>query len=112
MSEALDTVSPTSTEGLSLGNCVRCGGTVDVRTRHLIIDGPAVLTFCSQVCATRRGEAVTPPPPPMRPRSRLRPLMHLAIGVPMLVFTSGYLPPTLQSTASTAAAATASAPTP
>jgi len=108
MSEALDTISPPSSDGLSLGNCTRCGGPVDVRTRHLIIDGPAVLTFCSQVCATRRGEAVTPPPPPLRPRySPLRHLLHLAVGVPMLVFTSGYVPPKLQSTASTAAAASA-----
>src|SRR6476620_11488185 len=74
MSEALDTISPPSSDGLSLGNCTRCGGPVDVRTRHLIIDGPAVLTFCSQVCATRRGEAVTPPPPPLRPR--YSPLRH------------------------------------
>jgi hypothetical protein len=107
MSEALDTISPPSSDGLSLGTCARCGGSVDVRTRHLIIDGPAVLTFCSQVCATRRGEAPTPPPPPLRPRySPLRHLLHLAVGVPMLVFTSGYVPQKLQSTASTAAAAT------
>src|SRR4051812_19070198 len=107
MSEALDTVSTPSSDGLSLGTCARCGGPVDVRARHLIIDGPAVLTYCSQVCATRRYEAVTPPPPPMQPRySPLRHLLHVAVGIPMLVFTSGYLPPKLQSTATPSAAAT------
>src|SRR5690242_18627407 len=94
MSEALDTVSPPSTsDGLSLGTCARCGGPVEVRSRHLIIDGPAVRTYCSQSCATRRGE-ITPPPPPMRRRySPFRQLLHVAVGLPMLVFTSGYVPP-------------------
>jgi len=76
-----------------------------VRSRHLIIDGPAVRTYCSQSCATRRGE-VTPPPPPMRPRySPFRQLLHVAVGLPMLVFTSGYLP-----TAKTADSAPAKLP--
>jgi hypothetical protein len=94
MSEALDTDSPPSPDGLSLGLCARCGGPVEVRSRHLIIDGPAVRTYCSQYCATKRGE-LTPPPPPMRPRySPLRGLLHVVVGVPMLVFTSGYVPDT------------------
>ena len=91
MSEAIDTISQPQTDGLSLGNCARCGGPVDVRTRHLIIDGPAVRTFCSQLCATKPAEPapVAAPPPP----SRLHHLLRIAVGVPMLVFTSGYTAP-------------------
>jgi len=111
MSEALDTFSQQLTEGLSLGNCARCGGPVDVRTRHLLIDGPAVRTFCSQVCATKPVEVVAAPPPP--PRSPLRHLLRIAVGVPMLVFTSGYTQPTSSAPAlSTAPLAIAAPVTP
>lgn len=92
MSEAIDTFSQLPAEGLSLGTCARCGGPVDVRTRHLMIDGPAVRTFCSQLCATKPVEVVTLAEPPA-PRTPLRHLLRIAVGVPMLVFTSGYTQP-------------------
>ena len=92
MSEAIDTFSPAANEGLSLGNCARCGGPVDVRTRHLVIEGPAVRTFCSQACVSAPVELAPPEPPPRR-RSPAHHLLGLAVGVPMLAFTSGYTPP-------------------
>ncbi|MCU1281835.1 MAG: Peptidase [bacterium] len=92
MSEALDTFSPTMNPVRSLGTCARCGGPVDVRTRHLIIDGPAVRTFCSQSCATTPVEVIVPIEPPRRP-SRLRHVVRIAVALPMLVFTSGYTAP-------------------
>jgi hypothetical protein len=97
MSEAIDTVSQPQTDGLSLGNCFRCGGPVDVRARHLIIDGSTVRTFCSQQCAAKPAEVepVTAAPP----RSRLSHLLRIAVGVPMLVFTSGYTAPHAPATA-------------
>jgi murein DD-endopeptidase MepM/ murein hydrolase activator NlpD len=76
---------------------------VDVRTRHLMIDGSAVRVFCSQHCATE--PAVTEPEPP-KPRSRLRHLARVAVGVPMLLmFTSGYTPPADPVTTSSSVAA-------
>ncbi len=92
MSEALDTFSAPPPDGRSAATCARCGGPVDVRTRHLTIEGPAVRSFCSEACAS--GPVELAPPLPADPRySPLRHLLHLAIGVPMLVFTSGYTPP-------------------
>jgi peptidase M23-like protein len=91
MSEALDTFSAPSPGG-SLGTCARCGGPVDVRTRHLVIEGPAVRSFCSEACASGPVE-LAPAPLPAAPRySPLRTLLHVAIGLPMLAFTSGYTP--------------------
>jgi murein DD-endopeptidase MepM/ murein hydrolase activator NlpD len=93
MSEAFDTISPTvNPPGRSLGTCARCGGPVDVRTRHLMIEGPAVRTFCSQRCAVTPIAVVVPPEPPRR-RSPLRHVARIAVGLPMLVFTSGYTVP-------------------
>ncbi|HWE31077.1 MAG TPA: M23 family metallopeptidase [Polyangia bacterium] len=90
MSEAIDTISPLPTDGLSLGTCARCGDPVDVRTRHLIIDGPAVRTFCSQACATKPAELAPAPSPPRRARAQH--LLRIGVALPMLVFTSGYTP--------------------
>ena len=93
MSEAIDTtpLPPPTTSPLSLGTCARCGGPVDVRTRHLIIEGPAVRSFCSQDCASGPIE-LAPEPPSRRRYSALRHLLHVAVGLPMLAFTSGYTP--------------------
>ncbi|MGZ3440078.1 MAG: hypothetical protein ACXVDD_11200, partial [Polyangia bacterium] len=63
-----------------------------MRTRHLIIEGPAVRTFCSQHCATTPLSVIVPPEPPRR-RSPLRHIARVAVGLPMLVFTSGYTAP-------------------
>jgi murein DD-endopeptidase MepM/ murein hydrolase activator NlpD len=94
MSEALDTFSPTVNAGRSLGTCARCGGPVDVRTRHLMIEGKAIRTYCSQSCATTPLAVVAPAeaPAPLR-RSPLRHIARIAVGLPMLVFTSGYTAP-------------------
>ena len=109
MSEALDTFSAsTPAAGRSLGNCTRCGGPVDVRTRHLVIEGSAVRIFCSQACASAPIELA--PPPPTGRYSALRHLIHVAVGVPMLVFTSGYTPRTAPLRIPAAAASTAAVP--
>lgn len=76
----------------TVGVCARCGEAVDVRTRHLTIEGPAVRVFCSARCAAAPVEASIPAPPPRR--SRWRRLAPLAVGMPMLVFTSGRQLPT------------------
>ena len=74
-----------------MGLCAHCGGAVDVRTRHLAIEGSAVRVFCSADCAAARPQLDLPPPPPRR--STWRKLAPLAVGVPMLVFTSGQVRP-------------------
>jgi hypothetical protein len=109
MREMLDTFPALPSEGLTLGLCARCGGLVDVRTRHLLIDGSAVRVFCSERCATEP-EPKDVEPPPVRPRSPLWHLVRIAVGIPMLVFTSGYSPPRLSTAAAAIAAVPAAAP--
>jgi murein DD-endopeptidase MepM/ murein hydrolase activator NlpD len=92
MSAGIDTIASSSPTERSLGLCARCGGRVDVRTRHLTIEGSAVRVFCSQSCATSPA-LVVGPEEPVRAPSRARHLLRIAVGIPMLVFTSGYTPP-------------------
>ncbi len=106
MSEAIDTIPAAPEPAPSLGTCARCGGPVDVRSRHLIIDGPAVRSFCSQDCASGPIE-LAPAEPRRRRYSPLRHLLHVAVGLPMLAFTSGYTP--LKPSAPIAAPAVAAA---
>jgi hypothetical protein len=89
--------------------CPRCGGPVDVRTRHLAIQGSVVRAYCSQSCATTTAETrqVEKAPPP--PRTWLRALGHLSLGVPMLFFTSGPGPKPVVETAAAAVAPIAAA---
>ena len=106
MSEAIDTISQPQNEVVSLGTCARCGGPVDVRSRHLVIDGSAVRSFCSQNCASSPIELA---PPEAKPRrySPARHLLHVAVGVSMLAFTSGYTPPKRSTPAAVAVASAA-----
>lgn len=106
MSEAIDTISQPQNEVVSLGTCARCGGPVDVRSRHLVIDGSAVRSFCSQNCASSPIELAPPEPKPRR-YSPARHLLHVAVGASMLAFTSGYTPPKRATAESVAVAATA-----
>ncbi len=93
MSEAIDTFPPAPSNDVpGLGTCARCGGVVDIRSRHLIIDGSAVRTFCSESCASAPVQ-LADPEPGRRRYSVARHLVHLAVGLPMLAFTSGYTPP-------------------
>jgi murein DD-endopeptidase MepM/ murein hydrolase activator NlpD len=79
---------PASSPALTLGLCARCGDAVDVRARHLAIDGPSVRVYCSQRCAEARTPA--PAPPPRQPRrAPLARLARAAASLPVLVLTSG-----------------------
>jgi murein DD-endopeptidase MepM/ murein hydrolase activator NlpD len=117
MREAIDTLSlPATGPALTLGVCARCGEAVDVRARHLAIEGPAVRVYCSQDCAQARTAAPTAPGPDPR-RSPLRYLARAAASLPILVFTSGTAPPattdpTPLPLAAIVAAAPAAAPEP
>ena len=70
--------------------CPQCGGPLDVRTPHVVIDGSAVRAFCSAECVTRS----TAPIPldvfeeqkPQHPW--LRRLVRVGVGLPFLAFTS------------------------
>ncbi|HEX4460724.1 MAG TPA: M23 family metallopeptidase, partial [Polyangia bacterium] len=100
---------------LTLGSCARCGGSVDVRGRHMQIDGSSVLVYCSRDCASA---PATPVAVELPPPSKWSPLMHLAratAALPLLLFTSG-LPaaPHAQAFATTAAplAVATATPTP
>lgn len=111
MSEAVETLSlPPPT--LTLGTCVRCGGLVDVRTRHLQIEGSQVRVYCSQGCATAPRLPAIAPPPPSRRAPWWHRLLRFAAGVPILVFTSGYTPPAPPPSPTAAMAVTTPQPPP
>lgn len=109
MSEAVETVPSLPAPALTLGTCVRCGQLADVRTRHLTIEGSQVRVYCSQRCATEP-LPIAPLPPP-RP-ARWHHLLRIAVGVPMLVFTSGYTPHPPPSAAPVAATTRPATPPP
>jgi hypothetical protein len=96
MSSSVDSivVEPAPQPGPSTKPCPRCAGPVDVRTKHVAIEGNVVRAYCSQTCAAAIGplDALVPPRPPRR---WLRALGHLGLGVPMLLFTSGPGPQSL-----------------
>jgi hypothetical protein len=88
MAEATDTFAHPTEPGLTLGLCARCGESVDVRGRHLAIEGRAVRVYCSERCATQPAlatDAPAAPPPP----SPLRHIVRVAATLPLLVFASG-----------------------
>jgi murein DD-endopeptidase MepM/ murein hydrolase activator NlpD len=78
----------------STRQCAHCGGSTDLRTPHVIIDGNAVRAFCSAECATNSTAPIPllPEPPPPRNPWPAR-LVRLSLGVPMLLFTSGHPTP-------------------
>jgi hypothetical protein len=76
----------------STHRCANCGGSTDLRTPHVIIDGGTVRAYCSADCAA--GVPVLEPVAPPPPRRRwLGTALRLTLGVPVLVFTSGRVPP-------------------
>ena len=64
---------------LPLG-CPRCGGPVDLRTRHIEVRGSAIRMYCSKACQRRDDPRAAPEPAPPVPRSRAR-----VIALPALV---------------------------
>jgi murein DD-endopeptidase MepM/ murein hydrolase activator NlpD len=73
--------------------CPQCGGPLDVRTPHVVIDGSAVRAYCSAECVTR-----STAPIPLVPLEEgeahatlnpwLRRLVRVGVGLPFLAFTS------------------------
>jgi hypothetical protein len=81
----------------SARRCSQCGGSTHLRTPHVVIDGAAVRTFCSAECAAQAALPAMPvvlPEPPRPPRRWALRLLHVSLGIPMLLYTSGRpLPP-------------------
>jgi hypothetical protein len=89
MAESTDTVPQAVGPGLTLGLCARCGESVDVRGRHLAIEGRSVRVYCSERCATQPAlpaDVPVAPPPSWWP---LRHVARMAATLPLLIFTSG-----------------------
>jgi murein DD-endopeptidase MepM/ murein hydrolase activator NlpD len=101
--EMTPTAEPSSAP-LPVRPCPRCGGPVDVRTRHLAIQGSVVRAYCSRDCATATGTRVVAMP--KRPKMWLRALTHAALAVPMLFFTSGPGPKPVEASSPTIAPVT------
>ena len=101
----LEPEAPPIVEPLQPKPCPRCGGPVDVRTKHVSIEGSVVRAYCSQACAsappaTAEENAQVPPR-----RRWVRLIGHAALAVPMLLFSSGPGPaPKLASPAAIASA--------
>jgi hypothetical protein len=76
--------------------CAHCGGSTDLRTPHVIIDGNVVRSFCSADCVTGSSAPIVVAPlslepPPSKWRARI---LRLSLAAPMLAFVSGRpLPP-------------------
>jgi murein DD-endopeptidase MepM/ murein hydrolase activator NlpD len=51
--------------------CPRCGGPVDVRTRHIEVRGSAIRMYCSEACKLRVDGAREPGPLPADQRGRI-----------------------------------------
>ena len=87
-------VSAADSSIVSSRRCAHCGGSTDLRTPHVIIDGNVVRAFCSADCVT--GSSAPIPLVPVADVKR-NPwparLMRLSLGVPMLLFTSGHHAP-------------------
>jgi murein DD-endopeptidase MepM/ murein hydrolase activator NlpD len=73
--------------------CPQCGGPLDVRTPHVIIDGSTVRAFCSAECAAQ----TTAPAPKLDPPPTRSPwlgrALRLGFGLPFLAFMSPHDPP-------------------
>ena len=97
----------------SARRCAHCGGSTHLRTPHVVIDGAAIRTYCSADCAAQAAHGIAPatplvPPAPERPPRRwARRLVHMSLGLPMLLYTSGRpLPPRIAAPASAAQSST------
>jgi hypothetical protein len=96
--------------------CPQCGGPLDVRTPHVVIDGSAVRAFCSQECVTRSTapipldalDAVEQAPQ----HAWLRRLVRVGVGLPFLAFTSFGATPAPKPVATTPLPVLAIAPAP
>jgi hypothetical protein len=65
--------------------CAGCGGPLDLRRAHVVVDGKAIRTFCSTDCRGTTGPLAILPPKRGRVMSRL---VRLGLGVPILGLTS------------------------
>jgi murein DD-endopeptidase MepM/ murein hydrolase activator NlpD len=90
MRETLEPLHDPPSSPLSLGYCQRCGSLADVRTRHLLIEGSQVRVYCSERCAEQPARPLAPAT--RKQASAWQHLLRIAVGVPMLVFTSGPSP--------------------
>jgi murein DD-endopeptidase MepM/ murein hydrolase activator NlpD len=75
--------------------CPQCGGPLDVRTPHVLIDGSTVRAFCSAECAARSTAPIPLVPPDGSDESDARQqhpwlgrLLRVGVGLPFLAFTS------------------------
>src|SRR5262245_5542544 len=74
---------------MSAGRCPQCGGAVDVRTRHVIIDGPSVRAFCSEACVALAASPGSDGDVAPQQNRWTRMVVRLGVGLPFLAFTSG-----------------------
>ncbi|HZS38374.1 MAG TPA: M23 family metallopeptidase [Polyangia bacterium] len=102
----------TDTSTTSARRCPHCGGPVDVRTPHVIIDGSTVRSYCSAECASLATAPIRIPPEPPQGNRWLSHVVRLAVSVPVLVLTSGYEPPRPPAPAPAAIAVEKPAPAP
>jgi hypothetical protein len=71
--------------------CARCGGALDLCTRHLAVEGRAIRAYCSEDCASDLDIEIDVEPPPRR-NPLLGRVARMSLGVPMLTLMSGHDP--------------------
>jgi hypothetical protein len=82
----LTPIEPSQAEGTPTLHCVACGQALDLRSSRVFVHGRTVRVFCSAACAR--------PLAPQPPSRRRRRLARVALGIPMLLLTSGRVPTT------------------
>ncbi len=76
--------------------CPQCGGPLDVRTRHVVIDGSTVRAYCSQECVQLSTAPILPAQEVELPQPNgwLFRLVRVGVGIPFLALSSfgGHIP--------------------
>jgi hypothetical protein len=87
--DAMQEPTEATTEGAAAARgCPQCGGPLDVRTPHVVIEGSTVRAFCSAECVTRSTQPTPTLPELPAPTRWWSPLLRMGVGLPFLALSS------------------------
>jgi hypothetical protein len=70
--------------------CPGCGGPIDLRSPHVVVDGRAIRSYCSASCRSLSPSGAITLPARRRGRGTWARLVRVSLGVPMLGLMSGH----------------------